>query len=181
MGRPRKSKRLKKLQGTHRKDREPPKPPPPGVPTMPRWLDADAKAEWKALAPKLEALGILYEHDASLLANLCTANARAAKATRDYQRKGLMITSFGQRQKNPSVKVAQEAASAALMHTRIFEKRLELITKEEGIEAVRARGRGGAAPATAPAAVNPSDKAEGFFFGGPKLVQPSPEAKKATP
>ena len=41
------------------------------APTCPKWLDDEAKKEWKRLAPAMVALGLLTEVDTSAFAELC--------------------------------------------------------------------------------------------------------------
>lgn len=54
--------------------------PPPGLPRCPAWLDADAKAAWKQLAPMLAAMGCLTKIDTNALARYCRLWARWRKA-----------------------------------------------------------------------------------------------------
>lgn len=114
-GPPPKPSKLKKLQGTYRKDRAAARElvAKPGVPPRPTWLNAEGKAEWDRVVPQLEALGILAVIDQSMLADYCTAHALAVNATKKYQREGMTIKVNGQLQKHPAVKIAQEARAQA--------------------------------------------------------------------
>lgn len=129
----------KKLEGTARKDRPAPATPPPGVPAMPKWLNAEAKAEWSRIVPQLEALKVLYEVDGSLLADYCSAHSLAVNATKVYQREGLEVRQYGQKQKHPMIKVAQEARAQAKQHIGEFHKRIASRMKEEDADSVLAK------------------------------------------
>lgn len=113
-GPPPKPSALKRLEGTYRKDRSAQNEMtvPPGMPTRPDWLDAEGRAEWDRVVPML-ADRVLTEVDRAMLADYCAAQSLAVKATRDYQKRGVMLeTPYGP-QKNPMVKVAQEARAQA--------------------------------------------------------------------
>jgi len=73
---------LKVIQGTTRRDRMPANEPKPApiAPKCPSWLDREAKAEWRRLAPKLEKLGLLTEADGSAFAVYCEAYSRWKRA-----------------------------------------------------------------------------------------------------
>ena len=44
---------------------------PEGTPLCPHWLDADAKAKWNELVPKLEQMGVLTLIDQDAVARYC--------------------------------------------------------------------------------------------------------------
>ena len=44
---------------------------PPGTPDCPDWLDADAKAKWFQLVPRLEQMGVLTLVDEGAVARYC--------------------------------------------------------------------------------------------------------------
>ena len=46
------------------------------APTCPKWLDDDAKKEWRRLAKQMEQIGILTEVDMAAFAAYCQAYAR---------------------------------------------------------------------------------------------------------
>ena len=50
------------------------------APTCPKWLDDEAKKEWKRLAPQMEQLGILTEADRTAFASYCQAYSRWKEA-----------------------------------------------------------------------------------------------------
>jgi len=81
-GRPRKPSALRLLEGNPG-NRTIPKnevKPAPLAPKCPSWLHKYAKKEWKAIAPKLEALGLLTEVDSTALAAYCQSYARWREA-----------------------------------------------------------------------------------------------------
>jgi P27 family predicted phage terminase small subunit len=150
---------LKKLQGTFRPDRAPKSEmaPPPGAPARPGWLDEEARTEWDRVVPQLAACGILCDVDRAALANYCAAVSLAAKATRQYQKDGLMIDGPNEtRVKHPMIQVAKEARAQA-----------RLLGAEFGLTA-SSRSRIGEPKALAPAATapagTPKDLAEAFLF-----------------
>lgn len=75
-GRPPQPRRLKVLTGSARKDRERKGARPKGTTTPPKGLDARALAEWRRLAPELEAEGLLTRRDREAFATYCDAVAR---------------------------------------------------------------------------------------------------------
>ena len=50
------------------------------APPCPKWLEKEARKEWKRLAPKLEMLGVLSELDMAAFAEYCQAYARWKEA-----------------------------------------------------------------------------------------------------
>ncbi len=83
--------------------------PPKKAPTCPKWLDAEAKKEWKRLAPYMEKLGILTEADRAAFASYCQAYSRWKAAEEFMTRSGTMIfkTPSGYWQQLPQVSIAQ--------------------------------------------------------------------------
>jgi transposase len=60
------------MRGSWRSKRNPHEPhPEPGRPRCPRWLDKQAKAAWKQLAPQLDRMGVLAKVDGNALARYC--------------------------------------------------------------------------------------------------------------
>lgn len=163
-GPPPKPSKLKKLEGTFRKDRAAggtEMVPAAGVPVRPSWLDPEAKKEWARIVPQLAQLGVLTDIDGSMLADYCAAHSLAVKAAKQYQREGLVIkTPFGP-QRHPMIKVAQEARSQA-----------RLLAGEFGLSpSARSRVK---IPEKPPA----TDTTEAFLFGGPKLVKTGTDPEK---
>lgn len=179
-GPPPKPSKLKKLQGTHRKDRAARNEleAKPGVPAMPSWLNAEARAEWRRIVPQLEALGILSDVDGGMLADYCTAHALAVNATKKYQREGMVKTINGQLQKHPAVKIAQEARAQARLLAAEFglspssRSRISAPAADEGLSSANARMKNAKPAGAAPE----PDKTETFLFKKPQLVRTAPPA-----
>jgi len=157
---------LKKLQGTYRPDRAPTKEmaPPAGSPARPAWLDKRARAEWDRVVPQLVACGILCDVDGAALANYCAAVSLAIKATRQYQKDGLMIAGPNEvKVKHPMIQVAKEARAQARLLGAEFgltassrSRISEPDWRPGGAASPPADGAGPASP--------PRDTAEGFLF-----------------
>ena len=83
--------------------------PPKKAPSCPKWLDSEAKKEWRRLAPYMEKLGILTEADRSAFASYCQAYARWKDAEEFMTRSGTTIfkTPSGYWQQLPQVSIAQ--------------------------------------------------------------------------
>jgi P27 family predicted phage terminase small subunit len=60
-----------KRDGTYRADRHAGPEPPSEIPPSPTWLDREAKAEWKRLAPQLVKMVGLAKVDRGALATYC--------------------------------------------------------------------------------------------------------------
>ena len=70
-----------RLRGSWRGDVNQREPHPEiGRPTCPTWLSPYAKAAWKQIVPRLEAMGILAKIDGHALSVLCQTWARWRKA-----------------------------------------------------------------------------------------------------
>ena len=82
--------------------------PPKGAIRCPAWLEAEAKKEWKRLAPTLEAMGILTTVDISAFAGYCQAYARWKEAEEFITQHGSILrTKSGYVQPVPQVSIAQ--------------------------------------------------------------------------
>jgi len=57
-------------------------------PRCPHWLDAEAKACWRALIPQLRDMGVLTQIDGQALSNYCTAWSRWKRAELFLQKNG---------------------------------------------------------------------------------------------
>ena len=78
------------------------------APTCPKWLDDEAKKEWKRLAPQMEQLGILTEADRTAFASYCQAYARWKEAEEFISQHGTIVkTPSGYWQQVPQVSIAQ--------------------------------------------------------------------------
>ena len=101
---------IKVLEGNPGKrpinDREP--QPPKKAPSCPKWLEPDAKREWRRLSHKLEQLGILTEADMSVFASYCQAYARWKAAEEFITSHGYVsMTPAGYVQQLPHVSISQ--------------------------------------------------------------------------
>jgi len=84
---------LKKFKGTYDPRYGNPNAPKPRVsrPTCPQFLTKTAKAEWKRIAPELEALGLLTQLDRAALAGYCSAFGDYVDASKVLAKEGLVI------------------------------------------------------------------------------------------
>lgn len=115
-GRPPKPTAQHKLEGTFRPDRAPAHPftPELGAPARPEWLDAEGRREWDRVVPVLVKAGVLAPVDGGRLADYCAAHALAVRASRKYQREGLMVRpEYGPKATHPMIKIAREARAQA--------------------------------------------------------------------
>ncbi len=109
---------VKKLRGTYRKDRAPGEPATnPGAPDAPRWLNADARAEWRRITPLLLARGLLEVIDRSTLVGYVTCWSDLIDAERRLAEEGsTVIGARGQLYLNPQLKRAQKARDQLLRY-----------------------------------------------------------------
>ena len=102
---------LKKLEGNPGKrplnEHEP--LPPKGTIRCPTWLEAEAKKEWRRLAPSLEAMGVLTMADITAFSGYCQAYARWKEAEEFITQHGSIFqTPSGYVQQVPQVSIAQQ-------------------------------------------------------------------------
>ncbi|MBQ9631798.1 MAG: phage terminase small subunit P27 family [Lachnospiraceae bacterium] len=102
---------LKELEGNPGKrplNKNEPKPAKK-APSCPKWLDDEAKKEWRRLAPSMEKLGILTEADRTAFASYCQAYSRWKAAEEFMTNSGTTIfkTPSGYWQQLPQVSIAQ--------------------------------------------------------------------------
>jgi P27 family predicted phage terminase small subunit len=84
--------------------------PKPTMPRCPSHLDAEAKREWKLVAPQLYGLGLLTEIDRDALAVYCSCYSQWVMAERYLQEHGLtIVTPQGIERASPWVKIALDA------------------------------------------------------------------------
>ncbi len=77
------------MRGSWRANRNPNEPRPQrGRPRCPKWLDAYAKAAWKQLIPKLDAMGVLTTADKNALVRYCRLWSRWRQAEEFLQKRG---------------------------------------------------------------------------------------------
>ncbi len=101
---------LKELEGNPGKRKLNDKEPKPGkkAPSCPKWLEDEAKKEWRRLSKKMEMMGILTEVDMAAFAGYCQAYARWKEAEEFITQHGSMIrTPNGYLQQVPQVSIAQ--------------------------------------------------------------------------
>ncbi len=77
------------------------------APDCPDWLSAEAKAEWKRLAPELERLGLLTLLDRAAFSCYCQSFAHWVQAQRVLREHGTMyVTGSGRVRERPEVAIA---------------------------------------------------------------------------
>ena len=101
---------IKELEGNPGKrklnDREP--KPEKKAPSCPKWLEPEAKKEWRRLARQMEQIGILTEVDMAAFAGYCQAYARWKEAEEFISQHGTIVrTPSGYWQQVPQVSIAQ--------------------------------------------------------------------------
>ena len=102
---------IKELEGNPGKralNRKEPKPNK-NAPACPKWLEPEAKKEWRRLAKTMEAMGVLTEVDMAAFAGYCQAYARWKEAEERITDRGLVIrTPSGYPQQVPYISIAQQ-------------------------------------------------------------------------
>ena len=79
------------------------------APPCPKWLEPEAKKEWRRLAKTLEAMGVLTDADMAAFAGYCQAYARWKEAEERITDRGLVIrTPSGYPQQVPHISIAQQ-------------------------------------------------------------------------
>ena len=101
---------IKELEGNPGKrplNKNEPKPTEK-APPCPKWLEPEAKKEWRRLAKKMEQLGVLTEVDMAAFAGYCQAYARWKEAEEFITQHGSILrTKSGYVQPVPQVSIAQ--------------------------------------------------------------------------
>lgn len=78
------------------------------APPCPKWLEPEAKKEWRRLAKQMEELGILTEVDMAAFAGYCQAYARWKESEEFITQHGTLVrTPSGYYQQVPQVSIAQ--------------------------------------------------------------------------
>ena len=116
---------VKVLQGNPGKRPLPKGEPRPAtadrVPTAPRWLSEEGRAEWKRLAPRLHAVGLLTEVDGTALGLLCEAFAQYVTAKTIVDREGMLLVSDkGNAYQHPAAGLMTQARGELLKWVREF-------------------------------------------------------------
>ncbi len=79
------------------------------APSCPKWLEPEAKKEWRRLAKEMEAIGILTDVDMAAFAGYCQAYARWKQAEERITDRGLVMrTPSGYAQQVPYISIAQQ-------------------------------------------------------------------------
>ena len=100
-------KELEGTPGTRPLNKNEPKPTKK-APPCPKWLEPEAKKEWRRLAKKMEQLGVLTEVDMAAFAGYCQAYARWKEAEEFITQHGSILrTKSGYVQPVPQVSIAQ--------------------------------------------------------------------------
>lgn len=102
--------RLKLLRGNpgKRSLKEGPKARPVR-PNCPSWLPAEAKAEWRRLAPQLERLGLLTQLDRAAFACFCVSYAHWRQCQQVIAEQSAMyVTASGRLRERPEVAMAKQ-------------------------------------------------------------------------
>ena len=101
---------IKELEGNpgKRKLNENEPKPAKKAPACPKWLEPEAKKEWRRLAKSMEQMGILTEADMTSFASYCQAYARWKEAEEFLTQHGTIVkTPSGYWQQVPQVSIAQ--------------------------------------------------------------------------
>lgn len=78
------------------------------APSCPKWLETEAKREWRRLAKQMESIGILTDVDMAAFAGYCQAYARWKEAEEFITQHGTIVrTPSGYWQQVPQVSIAQ--------------------------------------------------------------------------
>ena len=78
------------------------------APPCPKWLEPEAKKEWRRLSNQLELIGVLTEVDQAAFASYCQAYARWKEAEEFISQHGTIVkTPSGYWQQVPQVSIAQ--------------------------------------------------------------------------
>lgn len=80
------------------------------MPSCPKFLQGEARAEWRRISRELHRIGVLTVVDRAALAAYCLAWATMVKATEQLETKEMVIeTSFGNMVQNPWLQVRNRA------------------------------------------------------------------------
>jgi P27 family predicted phage terminase small subunit len=118
MARPRKSEHVKELSGTSRPDRKI-KVAPSGDRLLaetlkpPKTLSRGARAEWKVLAPRVAALGLLTTTTIRTFQLLCETLGTIREAEAAIKKDGFTIPTKDGEKKNPAVSIMETARAQA--------------------------------------------------------------------
>lgn len=112
---------IKGNPGKRRMQTGEPRPSGERMPSAPRWMSLEAKREWRKIAPRLFACGLLTEVDGLGLAMLCESFAQYVEAKRLVEEAGMVATSDnGNVYQHPAVGVMKSARGELLKWLREF-------------------------------------------------------------
>ena len=100
---------IKELEGNPGKRKLNDKEPKPlkKAPSCPKWLENEAKKEWRRLSKKMEMMGVLTEVDMAAFAGYCQAYARWKEAEEFITQHGTIVkTPSGYWQQVPQVTIS---------------------------------------------------------------------------
>jgi len=104
---------LKAIQGTYRPDRANLSEPKPRavIPPCPKFLQGDAREQYRETVKGLARLGSIAQLDSTALSKMCLAEAEYIHAMERVKRTGVLITSpNGSLILNPYLTIANQAA-----------------------------------------------------------------------
>ena len=111
---------LRLLKGKRPLNRNEPKPRPI-APSCPRWLDPEARKEWRRLAPELERLGLLTVLDRAVFAIYCTCWSDFKMFSEIIRREGAVISGHrGVPRKHPLLPALHWAMDAVRVWSQEF-------------------------------------------------------------
>ncbi len=126
-GRPPKHPNLHVIRGTHRADRHGPIQELVGIKLAenlqpPDFLDAYARDQWKEVVPQLEALGILAEIDAHLLAMYCSQLSIYRQCERELESDESVTVQMpgGTKRKNPCLSIMKDCIETTTKLAALF-------------------------------------------------------------
>lgn len=96
---------MRGLKPTLAPDRE----PLTRIPPAPKWLTAEARAEWKRIMPRLIADRIITKADLTGVENYCVATGRVREIEQIFAATGLEKTLFGMQ--NRAMQTARQLAA----------------------------------------------------------------------
>ena len=116
---------IKELEGNPGKralnDKEP--KPQKKAPACPKWLEDEAKKEWRRLAKQMEQLGILTQVDMAAFAGYCQAYARWKEAEEFITQHGSIVNKIGS---------SDEASCAGIEQILVFrDGRIEIRMRDK--------------------------------------------------
>lgn len=91
------------------------------MPSAPRWMTLEAKRQWRRIAPRLHAAGLLTEIDGLGLAMLCEAVGQYVEGKEIVEREGaIAVSDNGNVYQHPAVGLMKSARGEILKWSREF-------------------------------------------------------------